>query len=186
MGGDSKVSRVNDDRRGREPARQPRSPVESRIDSSLVDRGGVGKPLSRRARQTRRSVEAYLAAGVLPRYMERLREIDSSIAQERRRIERSYRSLARTWSHEPEHFARRWRARAEAWPLDHINELIREHNEWYPIEAALPLDPRTRDYVSIRGRSYRRDELGPEWVIDQFPPDAREAAASAAQAATTQ
>src|SRR5436305_751325 len=103
--------------------------------------------------------------------MERLREIDSSIALERRRLERSWRSLARAWGHDPEQFARRWRARAGAWPLDHINELIREHNEWYPIEAGLPLDPRTRDYVSIRGRSYRREEVGPEWVFDQFPAD---------------
>src|SRR5436309_11538230 len=104
------------------------SPVERRLEDGLIDRGGVGKPLSRRARQTRRSVEAYLAAGVLPRYMERLREIDSSIALERRRLERSWRSLARAWGHDPEQFARRWRARAGAWPLDHINELIREHN----------------------------------------------------------
>ena len=39
------------------------------------------------------------------------------------------------------------------------------------MEARLPLDPRTRDYVSIRGRSYRREELGPDWVLEQFPAD---------------
>jgi hypothetical protein len=166
---------MDDDRR--RPSAEPRSPAERRIEDSFVDRGGVGKPLSRRARQTRRSVEAYLAAGVLPRYVERLREIEGSMASERRRMERSYRALARAWGHDPEQFERRWRARAETWPLDHINELIREHNEWYPIEAALPLDPRTRDYVSIRGRSYRRDELGPDWILEQFPPEPAMAAA---------
>src|SRR4051795_5013787 len=29
--------------------------------------------------------------------------------------------------------------------------------------------PRTRDYVLLRGRSYRRPELGPEWVLERFP-----------------
>jgi hypothetical protein len=151
--------------------RQPREPslVQRRLDESLIDRAGVGKPLSRRARQTKRSVESYLAAGVMPRYMERLREIETAIASERRRLERSYRRLRESHGHDPETFARRWRARARAWPFEHINELIREHNEWYPVEARLPLDPRTRDYVSIRGRSYRRAELGPDWVLEQFP-----------------
>ena len=146
------------------------SPVERRIDDSLIDRGGVGRPLSRRARQTKRSVEAYLAAGVMPRYMERLREIEMAVAAERRRIERSHRKLREACGDDRALFSRRWRARARAWPFDHVNELIREHNEWYPVEASLPLDPRTRDYVSIRGRSYRRSELGPDWVLEQFPP----------------
>jgi hypothetical protein len=159
---------VGEDRDTHAPERQ--SPVERRIDGSLIDRGGVGRPLSRRTRQTRRSVEAYLAAGVMPRYMERLREIETAVATERRRIERSYRKLREACGDDPKAFSRRWRARARAWPFDHLNELIREHNEWYPVEAALPLDPRTRDYVSIRGRSYRRTELGPEWVLERFPP----------------
>ena len=115
-------------------------------------------------------MEAYLAAGVMPRYMERLREIELALATERRRIERSYRKVREACGDDLALFERRWRARARAWPFDHVNELIREHNEWYPVEAALPLDPRTRDYVSIRGHSYRRTELGPDWVLEQFPP----------------
>ena len=31
------------------------------------------------------------------------------------------------------------------------------------------MNPRTGDYVLIHGRSYRRPELGPEWVLEQFP-----------------
>src|SRR5436309_7505191 len=103
------------------------SPVERRLEDGLIDRGGVGKPLSRRARQTKRSVEAYLAAGVMPRYMERLREIDLSIAGERRRIERTYRKVREACGGDGALFARRWRARARAWPFDHLNELTREH-----------------------------------------------------------
>jgi hypothetical protein len=151
-------------------ADQPRrSVVERRIVRSGVDDAREGKPLSRRARQTRRTVEAYLAAGVMPRYMERLREIEAERANLRRRIGRAYRALKEACGDDREAFARRWRERAHEWSFDDINQLIKEHNDWYPIESGLPLDPRTRDYVPIRGRSYRRTPLSPEWVLEQFP-----------------
>ena len=114
-------------------------------------------------------MEAYLAAGVMPRYMERLREIEAERAALRRRIGRAYRKLLEACGDDPDAFARAWLKRAHEWPLDHINQLIMEHNDWYPIESGLPLDPRTRDYVPIRGRSYRRTPLGPEWILEQFP-----------------
>jgi hypothetical protein len=149
--------------------RDRRSPVERRIVRSGVDEAREGKPLSRRARQTRRTVEAYLAAGVMPRYMERLREIESERKRLRSRIARAYDALEKTCGDDREEFARRWRERAQKWDFDDINQLIQEHNEWYPAESGLPLDPRTRDYVRIRGRSYRRAPLGPEWVLEHFP-----------------
>jgi len=136
---------------------------------SGLDEAREGRPLSRRARQTRRTVEAYLAAGVMPRYMERLREIEAERANLRRRIGRAYRALKEACGDDREAFARRWRERAHEWSFDDINQLIKEHNDWYPIESGLPLDPRTRDYVPIRGRSYRRTPLSPEWVLEQFP-----------------
>lgn len=147
-----------------------RSVVERRIANSAVDETGVGKPLSRRARHTRRSVEAYLAAGVMPRYMERLREIEAERRRLRGQIGRAYRWLQARHGDDREAFAREWRARAERFSFDEINRLIDDHNEWYPVEARLPLNPRTGDYVLIRGRSYRRQPLGPEWVLEQFPP----------------
>jgi hypothetical protein len=146
-----------------------RSPAERRIAESFEDTAGLGKPLSRRARQTRRSVEAYLNAGVVPRYMQRLREVDAAVEAHRLRIERSYRRLRELYGDDAEAFTRRWRTRAGAFRFDAINQLIREHNEWYPIEAQLPIDPRTGDYVGIRGRRFRRRELDLDWVLEQFP-----------------
>ena len=32
------------------------------------------------------------------------------------------------------------------------------------------MDLRTRDYVLINGRSYRRRELDTAWILEQFPP----------------
>ena len=145
------------------------SPVERRIERSFVDDEGIGKPLSRRARQTRRTVESYLASGVVPRYMQRLRDIETKTRIHRQDLERTYRRLRAECRADADGFARRWRDVARGWRFDDVNDLIREHNEWYPIEAQLPLDPRTRDYAGMRGRSYRRAELGPEWVLERFP-----------------
>lgn len=144
------------------------SPVERELAKRFED-AVEGKPLSRRARQTKRSVESYLAAGVMPRYMQRLREIEDGIAIQTRRLRIRYERLREECGEDRERFARGWRAVAERWRFDELNELIREHNEWYPVESGLPLDPRTRDYVRMRGRSYRRAELGPRWVLDRFP-----------------
>jgi hypothetical protein len=148
---------------------EERSPVERRIERSFEDPDAIGRPLSRRARQTRRTVEAYLKAGGVPRYMQRLREIERERQLQRSRIERAYRALQEECGHDGAAFSTRWRSRARSWRFDRLNELIEQHNAWYPIEARLPMDPRTRDYVLIRGRSYRREPVGPEWVLEEFP-----------------
>jgi hypothetical protein len=155
-----------------QPEREEQTPVERRIERSFEDPAIIGTPLSRRARQTKRSVESYLKAGVMPRYMERLREIERETKDHLARLDRSYRALRDEHKGDPATFAGRWRARAYRWRFDRVNQLIDEHNEWYPIESQLPMDPRTRDYQRIRGRSYRRERLTPEWVLERFPPDA--------------
>jgi hypothetical protein len=146
-----------------------RSPTERLVDRRVVDDIGRGRPLSRRARQTARSVEAYLKSGVKPRWMERLSEIDEGIADERLRLARAYRALQDECGRDAEAFERRWRGVARTWRFDELNELIAQHNEWYPVERQLPMDPRTRDYIRVGGRSYRRPVLGFDWVLEHFP-----------------
>jgi len=102
--------------------------------------------------------------------LERLGEIDFGVARERRRLQRAYESLRAELGRGAE-LARRWRAVAHGWSFDDVNELIHQHNEWFPIERQLPVDPRTRDYVLVGGRNYRRAELGPQWVLEKFPAD---------------
>lgn len=147
------------------------SPVERHVRRAMIDEeSGYGKPLSRRQRQTRRTLESYLRAGVVPRYMQRLREIEDERRKQTAWLERAYRRLHALHVDDPDGFAQRWCHTAAGWNFDRHNQLVREHNEWYPIERQLPMDPRTRDYVEIRGRSYRREELGPDWALAQFPP----------------
>ena len=143
--------------------------VERLLAERAVDRELVGSPISRRSRQTARSLDAYLRAGGRPRWMERLSEIEGRTAMEKRRLERVYHTLEEEYGRGTALFAGRWRAFAEQYRFEAINELIRQHNDWYPIERDLPMDPRTRDFVLIHGRSYRRTELGPEWILEHFP-----------------
>ena len=146
------------------------SAAERLVKKDLDASTGLGKPISSRARLSQRTVESYLKAGVKPRWMERISEIDDAIKAQKRRLERSYRVLREECAGDDALFAERWSAFAGRSRFDALNELIRQHNEWYPIERDLPMDLRTRDYVLINGRSYRRPVLGPDWVLEHFPP----------------
>ena len=146
-----------------------RSPVERIVGRDLDEESGKGRPLSSRAAQTQRSIEAYLKGGVRPRWMERVAEIDEGIARERRALARAHRALRHECDGDHGLFAERWRRVARSWSFDELNVLIEQHNDWYPIERDLPLNPRTGDYVRVGGRSYRRPVLGAAWVLEQFP-----------------
>jgi hypothetical protein len=108
--------------------------------------------------------------------MRRLREIESEYQVQRRRLEAAYRALEEACGRDLDEFSERWQVQARTWSFAGLNELIREHNQWYPIEASLPMDPRTRDYVPVRGASYRRIELSAQWVLEHFPPTLRDGA----------
>jgi hypothetical protein len=146
-----------------------RSAAERLVKKDLDSSTGLGKPISSRARLAQRSVESYLKAGVKPRWMERIAEIDHSIAYQRRRFARAHRKLREEAAGDEAAFAQRWTEFAERARFDELNELIQQHNDWYPIERDLPMDLRTRDYVLVGGRNYRRTPLSTEWVLREFP-----------------
>src|SRR3954453_21128439 len=146
-----------------------RSAAERVVKQDLDETAGLGKPLSSRARMAQRSVEAYLKAGVRPRWMERIAEIDHSIAAQKHRLGRSYRALREECAGDRALFAERWTAFAQRCRFDELNTLIEQHNEWHPIERDLPMALRPRDYVLINARSSRREPLSAEWVLQEFP-----------------
>jgi hypothetical protein len=146
-----------------------RTPTERFVLERLEDPRSGGRPISELARRTQRSLENYLKAGIRPRWMERLIEIERGTARHRRLLEEAHEALQAECGPDRARFRRRWRAIAEAWSFGDLNELIRTHNEWYPVERDLPMDLRTRDYVLINGRSYRRRELDTAWILEQFP-----------------
>ena len=145
---------------------QQRGAAERIVDRAVEDAEGVGRPLERRSTQYQRSIENYLKAGNRPRWMERLVEIDRGVAQQRERLGRLH---ARMREEHGASFPARWREVAERWDFGELNTLIHQHNEWFPIERQLPIDLRTRDYVLIRGKSYRRRQLDAAWILETFP-----------------
>jgi len=122
----------------------------------------TGKPLRRRLRNFRVEADNYLASlgGPLP-YMQRLREIELGTERHLTRLAEAYAE------HGGDPAA--WRRVAGRWDFGDINDLIDRHNRYYPIEARLPMDPRTRDYVKVGGRSYRREPLDAQWILRRFP-----------------
>ena len=122
----------------------------------------VGKPLQRRIRAFGAQAHTYLAslAGP-PLYMQRARMIDEETARHQSRLAEAY----ERYRDDPEE----WRRVAERWNFTEVNDLIERHNTWYPIEARLPMDPKTKDYVEVGGRPFRREPLDAEWILAQFP-----------------
>jgi hypothetical protein len=151
-------------------AEDPRTPAERVIERAADRQPGDAIELSRHALQYQRTLEGYFRTSAPPRWMERLSEIDRGTERERERLERAHRQLRHRYDGDPAAFARRWRETAEAWEFDpELNELITQHNEWYPIERRLPFDLRTRDYVTVNGRDYRRPLLDAAWALAEFP-----------------
>ena len=149
--------------------RPPETPAERLLDRARQDDSGVGRPLSRRAEQSQRSLEAYLKAGNRPRWMARLAEIEQGAKAEERRLAAAYRQLRERTRGDDARFAREWRRIAAGWDFGELNVLIEQHNEWYPIERQLPVNPRTRDYVLVNGRDFRWPPLDTAWVLERFP-----------------
>jgi hypothetical protein len=142
----------------------PPSQVErERLAHDLELNPGAGRPLRRRLRNFRPEADTYIASlgGPLP-YMRRLRRIEEETAAHLERL----RAAHALYGRDPA----AWRRVAERWDFGAVNELIDQHNRWYPIEARLPMDPRSRDFVRVGGRPYRRAPLDAAWILDRFPP----------------
>jgi hypothetical protein len=127
------------------------------------------RKLARRSVRNLASVEQYLQAGVVPRFIERANQIESQTHRHRKRLERAYEWAIERHGSNPDEFARYWRDLAENWRFDDVNELIDEHNKWYPAERRLPMNPRTGDYLTVGNRDWRRQRLDARWILEQFP-----------------
>lgn len=133
------------------------------------DLPGTGNPISARTRLTARTLEGYMEASARPRWMERILEIEHAIARERSELAEAYDALRAECGDDRKAFAARWREIAQSRDHGDVNELIRHHNKWFPVERDLPMDPRTGDFRPIHGRSHVRRELSADWVLELFP-----------------
>jgi hypothetical protein len=134
----------------------------AKLDADRELNALVGRPIRRRLRNFRAEPDTYLASlgGPLP-YMQRLRQIEQEVATHLELLEAAYAERPA----DPD----AWRRVAARWDFGEVNELIEKHNRWYPIEARLAMDPRSRDFVKVGGRPYRRKPLDAAWVLERFP-----------------
>ncbi len=145
---------------------RPETPRERRqraaLEQDLVEHPLAGRRLRVRYRNFSADAGVYLASlgGPLP-YMARLREIAA-------RVERHERELSELFAAVGED-ARVRRERAERCDFTEVNVLIEQHNRWYPVEARLPMDPRTGDYALVNGEPYSVRPLDAEWALGRFP-----------------
>jgi len=140
------------------PSQRERERVEADLELNPL----VGRAIKRRLRNFKPEADTYVASlgGPLP-YMQRLRAIDTETEVHLERLRAAYAENGG----DPD----RWRRLAETWNFVEVNDLIDKHNRWYPIEARLPMNPRSRDFVQVGGRPYRRRPLDARWVLEHFP-----------------
>ena len=147
----------------------PETPRERReleaLREDLVEHPQKGRRLRQRYRNFTVDAGSYFASlgGPLP-YMARLRDIAAATARHEERLAAAHAELGGD--------AAAWRAFAERYDFGDVNELIEQHNRWYPVEARLPMDPRTGDYVLVNGERYSRRPLDATWLLERFPPRA--------------
>jgi hypothetical protein len=149
-----------------------RSQAERRaLEEDLEGSPLRGKPLRRRLRNFSADAAAYITSlvGPLP-YMQRLREIHELMDIHERKLAAAWEALAVECGSDRAAFERRWRRGAERWSFYEVNDLIEKHNRNFPIEARLPMDPSTGDFVLVAGKPYRRRLLDAEWILERFPP----------------
>ena len=129
-------------RQGVSKPETPRDRAErDALDADLFDSPVAGKPLRRRLRNFRAGADVAL------------------------------RALGGALEAPNEEFARAWRQLAQSWRFADVNDLIERHNRHFPVEARLPMNPRTGDFVHVNGRPYTRQPLDADWILERFPPD---------------
>ena len=138
------------------------------LEEDLAGSPVAGKPLRQRVRNFRPDPDAgIMALGGPTAWMRRLRAIEDEIARHEEQLTEARAELAAEAP--PEEFPRLWHETAENWSFGEVNELIERHNRFFPAEARLAMDPRTRDFVKIGGRPYQREPLDASWILERFP-----------------
>jgi hypothetical protein len=141
------------------------------LEADLAGSPVAGKPVRRRYRNFRPDADSAIRAlGGPTIWMRRLRAIEDQLDEHEHQLEAAWRGLAAE-TDDPAEFSREWHETARRWSFAELNELVERHNRNFPAEARLAMDPRTRDFVTINGRSYLRDELDAEWILARWPAD---------------
>jgi hypothetical protein len=141
------------------------------LEDDLATSPLTGKPLQQRLRNFRPGADSAIRAlGGPALWMRRLRTIENEVERHEAELGELWLALAENTT-DAEEFAHRWFDTVRSRSFAEVNELIDRHNRYFPAEARLPMDPRTRDFVKINGRSYERKPLDEQWILERCPAD---------------
>src|SRR5207248_7820124 len=115
-------------------ARPPSAPLVAVPIVSKVSRSRARHLVSKRTLNSPASVEAYLQAGMTPRFIERALQIEAGTKRHRNRLERGYKRARQKYADVSAEIADRWPMTAVRWVVADVNALIAVPNNSYTVE----------------------------------------------------
>ncbi len=123
--------------------------ILNKLDSPDLPKELEGKPLKIHHRNfsvsADKEIQSYISRA--PEFAIRARRIEDAIERLYSNLENQYNKLNAEYGIDSIVFKEKWTDIIDNVELDEINELIDKHNKYYPIEAGLPLDPMSGQYM---------------------------------------
>jgi hypothetical protein len=149
--------------------------IDARLRESIRASGLEGKPLQLQSSpfSAAREGVASIVGGMLgpPAWAIRLKQLHDGRIQLAERLHSTWCEYARRYRGRPQEFARRWRAFVLAEDLTVLNTLIKKHNDYYPIEARLPIVYPKGTYLVPAGIEYPQQPIRHEELLEEYPAD---------------
>lgn len=163
------------------PAEQPINTTEYFLRMAGLPRDGLGPEINPHANPhfgkeieilstnfTVTTQDRLKAASGAPAWSRRTKALDDRLEKLWQGLEEEYQrlqgqSLARA------EFSRRWRGTVDSIPLDEIARQVSDYNEYFPIEANLPIDPATGQFRMMSSLFEPRKAPTRDEILRRFP-----------------
>lgn len=146
--------------------------IDKALRESLQASGRMGQQLNV-LQSPHRLTAGEMVGGLFgaPAWSRRLKRIHDLSVALYDDLETAWGKHARRYRGKPEWFAKRWREYIEKTDLAALNEVIRKHNDYYPIEARIPIHQITGEYIVPPGIEHPKAEVTIEQLLREYPPD---------------
>ena len=106
-----------------------------------------------------------------PAWALRLKQIHDGRVQLKATLEQEWAAHARRLRGRPGDFATAWRTFVGKLDLSRLNTAIKKHNDYYPIEARLPILYPSAKYYVPAGVEWPQQQVTAEIILDEYPAD---------------
>lgn len=146
--------------------------MDALLRESVRASGLEGRPLTVHSSPFMRDSSA-VVSGLLgpPAWAVRLKQIHDGRTRLKATLDAGWAEHARRWRGRPDEFASRWRTFLAKLDLAALNTLIKKHNDYYPIEARLPIMYPSNRYYVPAGIEYPQQPITVDSMMDEYPAD---------------